>query len=257
MHNISYRRILSRMGYYNYQNGLIYRHLNQGEGWNSHLEHCRSFIMKALDLNKPSRVTVLGSGWLLELPVAEMIERNIELVLVDIVHPPEVRIQTASHANIKLIETDLSGGLIEEVWKKAHSYFFFKKLKSIGNIIIPEYKPDFDPGMLISLNILTQLESLLLTFLRKRSKASEEELLRFRAEIQKKHIDFLVKHNSLLITDYAEVFTSKSGVVSTVPTLVTELPQCKEKEEWVWDFDQAGSDYYNRRSLLKVAAVVI
>lgn len=245
------------MGYYNYQNGLIYRHLNQGEGWNSHLEHCRNFILKALDLNKPSKVTVLGSGWLLELPVAEMIERNIEMALVDIVHPPEVRMQTESHDNIKLIEADLSGGLIEEVWQKAHNNIFFKKLKSIDNIIIPEYKQDSDPGMLISLNILTQLESLLLTFLRKRSKATEDDLIRFRAGIQNKHIDFLVKHNSLLITDYAEVFTSKTGVVSTVPTMVTELPPCKVKEEWVWDFDQAGSDYYNRRSHLKVVAIVI
>jgi hypothetical protein len=245
------------MGYYNYQNGLIYRHLNQGEGWNSHLEHCRSFILKALDLYNPLRVTVLGSGWLLELPVAEMIERNIELDLIDIVHPPEVRRQTESYKNVKLIEADLSGGLIEEVWKQAHNHIFFNKLKSINSIIIPEYMPDGDPGMLISLNILTQLESLLLSFLRKRSRAPEEDLMRFRTEIQKKHIDFLVKHNSILITDYAEVFTSRSGVVSTVPTLVTELPGGKVREEWVWDFDQAGSDYYNRRSLLKVVAMII
>jgi hypothetical protein len=245
------------MGYYNYQNGLIYRHLNQEEGWNGHLEHCRDFILKALDLNKPAKVTVLGSGWLLELPVAEMIERNIELDLVDIVHPPEVRKQTESCENVKLIEADLSGGLIEEIWQKAHNHIFFNKLKSINSIIIPEYTPDGDPGMIISLNILTQLESLLLTFLRKRSRASEEELMSFRAEIQKKHIAFLVKHNSLLITDYAEVFTTKTGVVSTVPTLVTELPNGKVREEWVWDFDQTGSDYYNRRSLLKVVAMVI
>ena len=63
-HSISYRRILNRMGYYDYQNGLIYNHLNQEGGWDSHLDHCRNFINRALDYYKPEKVTVLGSGWL-------------------------------------------------------------------------------------------------------------------------------------------------------------------------------------------------
>ena len=33
----SHRRMLIKMGYCNYQNELIYRHLNQGGDWDSHL----------------------------------------------------------------------------------------------------------------------------------------------------------------------------------------------------------------------------
>jgi len=245
------------MGYYNYQNGLIYRHLNQGDGWDSHLAMCRNYILEAIDIYKPEKVTVLGSGWLLELPVAEMIEKSGKVCLVDIVHPPEVRAQTACIKNIDLIEDDVTGGLIEEVWQKTGRYSFFRKLKSLDGITIPEYTPDSDPGMVISLNILTQLESLLVDYLRKISKVSDEEYSRFRIEVQKKHIAFLQRHRSVLITDYSEVFTSKSGALSTVPTLLTELPQGQRREEWTWNFDQAGSDYYNRRSLLKVVAVTI
>ena len=245
------------MGYYNYQNGLIYRHLNQEGGWNNHLERCRSFIIKALDFYKPEKVTVLGSGWLLELPLAEMIEKTERVCLVDIVHPPDVISQAGSLKNVELIEQDVTGGLIEEVWQKTGKYSFFNKLQSLVNIIIPEYKPDCDPGMVISLNILTQLESLLIDFLRKRSIVKEEEFNRFRIEIQKKHIDFLKKYKSVLITDISEIFTDNSGNVTDKLTVVTDLPEGKYKENWDWHFDLVRSDYYTKRSVLKVAALIL
>jgi len=245
------------MEYYNYQNRLIFRHMNQEGGWDSHIEHCRSFIIKALDFYKPEKVTVLGSGWLLELPLAEMIEKTDRVYLVDIVHPPDVINQARRLKNVELIDQDVTGGLIEEVWQKTGKHSFLNKLQSLRDISIPEYKPDSDPGMVISLNILTQLESLLIDFLRKRSKIKKEEFNCFRAEIQKKHIDFLKKHKSVLISDIAEVITNKSGNVTTTPTLATDLPLCMFSEEWTWNFDQTGADFYNSRSLLKVIALTI
>ena len=110
--------MLTRMGYYNYQNGLIYHHINQEGGWGNHEEQCRRLIIKALDFYKPEKVTVLGSGWLLDLPLAELIERTQKVCLVDIVHPPDVIRQAGYFKNVELIEQDVTGGLIEEVWQK-------------------------------------------------------------------------------------------------------------------------------------------
>ena len=256
-HSTSYRRMLTRMGFYDYQNRLIYRHLNQESGWDSHLEHCREFIIRAIDFYKPEKVTVLGSGWLLELPLAELIEKTGKVCLVDIVHPPDVINQAGSLKKVELKELDLTGGLIEEVWNKTGKYSIFKKKHSIDNIIIPEYRPDFDQGMLISLNILTQLESLLIDFIKKRSKISDEESTHFRTEIQKKHIDFLKKHRSVLISDVAEVITNRSGNITTIPTLITDLPSGQFSEEWTWNFDQTGDDFNNSRSIYKVVALTI
>jgi len=255
-HSISYRRMLSKMGYYNYQNGLIYHHINQEGGWENHEEHCRGFVIKALELYKPEKVTVLGSGWLLELPFAELVEKTGKICLVDIVHPPDVISQVRSFKNVELIEQDVTGGLIAEVWQKTGKYSFFKKLHSLENIIVPEYKPDGDPGMVISLNILTQLESLLIDFLKKRSKIRKEEFDLFRTEVQKKHIDFLRKYRSVLVTDYAEVITNRSGSIKTIPTLVTDLFPCQFSEEWTWNFDQTGADLFNSKSQFKVVALI-
>ena len=243
------------MGYSNYQNGLIYRHLNQEDGWDSHLDNCRTFILKALDFHKPDKVTVLGSGWLLELPIAEMITRTSKICLIDVVHPPEVISQTASIKNVELMELDVTGGLIGEVWEKTGRYSIFNKLHSVDSIIIPEFLPDFEPGMVVSLNILTQLESLPIDYIKKRSKIGEEEFSKFRSEVQKRHVDFLRKHRSVLISDIEEVITNKSGSVTTIPTLATELPAGQISEEWIWNFDQTGADFNNSKSILKVVAL--
>ena len=253
--NISYRTILHRMGYYNYQRGLIFHHLDEEGSWNSHLKNCRDFILKALDFYKPSKVTVLGSGWLLDLPLKEINDIVKEINLVDIIHPPEVKEQAAVLKKVILREEDVSGGLISEVWQKAGHRTFLNKLRSLDEIIINEYKPQFDPGMVISLNILTQLESMPLELLKKRSVKNQDSYLRFRKEVQSKHISFLKKHKSVLITDISEVITDNSGNISENPSVLTDLPEAKFKEEWTWNFDLRKSDYYSKKSVFKVSAM--
>lgn len=245
------------MGYYNYQNGLIYRHLNQEGGWDLHQQHCRDFILNAINLIRPEKITVLGSGWLLDLPFAEMVEGVKKIRLVDIIHPPDVVLQAGKLENVVLIEDDVTGGLINEVWEKGRKFSLFKNRHLLNDIIIPEYTPEEDPGMVISLNIMTQLESQPIAFLRKRSRINEGHFDKFRAEIQKKHIDFLMKHSSVLITDCAEVLIDRSGHTRSVPTLFTVLPESKVREEWMWNFDHTGTDLYNTRSQFKIVALII
>lgn len=245
------------MGYYAYQNGLIYNHLNQEGGWDSHLARCRSFINRALEYYKPEKVTVLGSGWLLDLPLAELIEKTEKIYLVDIVHPPEVIKQVKDFEKVVIVEQDITGGLIERVWCTSRECNFINKLKSLKSIVVPEYIPDFDPGLVISLNLLTQLETRLIECLKKRSVIGEDEFHGFRKEIQEKHLRFLMKHSSVLITDYEEVVTKKNGIETAFHSLIAEPPEGKFSEEWTWDIDLKGSDYYNSRRVMKVVSVAL
>jgi phenylpyruvate tautomerase PptA (4-oxalocrotonate tautomerase family) len=253
----SYRRILHKMGYYEYQRGLIYHHLNQEGGWNSHQQHCRDFILKAIDHYRPVKITVLGSGWLLDLPLAEMAEKTGKVVLADIIHPPEVIRQTAGMKNVELIEQDLTGGLIEEVWKKAGKRTFLNRLSSLDKIYIPEYKPVNDPGMVISLNIITQLETQPERLLRKKSKATEAEFRHFRKEIQSGHLRFLQRYKSILITDIAEVITETGGKTDEKVTILVELPAGRAREDWIWDFDLLQADYNKKMSVFKICALIL
>ncbi len=256
-HTESYRKILARMRYYDYQHGFIHSHIHQDGGWESHQERCRKLILKAMDIYEPVKVTAFGSGWLLELPLAEMLEKTGEIVLVDIIHPPDVYRQTRDMKKIRLVEEDATGGLIEEVWKKAGSRSFLNKLASLDDIVIPEYNPGEDPGLVLSLNLLTQLEYLPLKLLKAKSKASEAGFESFREEVQKSHMRFLTKHPSLLITDVAATYTDVKGNVSEKKTSFVEIPAGKASEEWIWDFDLKYSDYNRKSSVLKINAVIL
>lgn len=256
-HSETYRRILHKMGYYRYQQGLIHRHLEQGSGWDSHLENSRRFILQAVDLIKPERVTVLGSGWLLDLPLSEIAEKTGSVILADIVHPPEVIKQAGEIKGVTVMELDATGGLIAEVWNKRPGYCLFKRPFSTAGIIIPEFKPGFDPGLVISLNILSQLDTLPVRFLTERSKIDDNELQTFRRDIQTKHIAFLQRHSSVLITDLKEIFTGRSGNKTEVKSVITDLPEGKLRERWTWNFDKEGSDYHSKKSVLEVEAIIL
>lgn len=245
------------MGYYNYQRGLIYHHLDEEGSWNDHLRKCRSFILEAVERYKPPVVTILGSGWLLDLPLSEITAMAATINLVDIVHPPEVKEQVKDLKNVILVEDDVSGGLVDEVWRKAGKRTIFNRLKSISGIEINEYKPGFDPGLVISLNILTQLETLPVALLIKKSKVDAEEMLNFRKMIQQNHISFLKKQRAVLITDISELISDSSGATEEVPSLLADLPDAVMEQEWTWDFDFKKSDFYRKKSVFKVKALLI
>lgn len=254
-YSTAYRRILYRMKYYEYQQGLIYRHLNQGSGWESHLGRCRDFILRVVNEQRPEKLTVLGSGWLLEFPIAEIAEIVREVVLIDIIHPPEVKSQTEKLGNVKLVERDISGGLIELVWDKTRPYYFLRKLKTLSDINVPGFYFSDDPGMVVSLNILTQIELLPLRMLRKKSRITETEFENFCRSVQQKHIDLLKKYSSVIITDICEKIYGSSGLERENITLLTDLPDGRIKDSWQWDFDLKGVDYSTKKTVFVVKAV--
>jgi len=245
------------MGYYDYQRGLIVHHLHDEGSWNTHLTNSRNLILKSLDIYKPGVVTVFGSGWLLDLPLLEINEVADEINLVDIIHPPEVKDQVSHMKKVILREEDVTGGLIEEVWNKASRKTFLNKLRSLDEIKINKYQPGFDPGLVISLNILTQLETLPVEFLRKKSNADEESFLRLRKEIQLNHLSFLENHSSVLITDRAEEVTESSGKKTEIKSVLADLPEGRLREDWTWNFDLKQSDYYRKKSVLMVSALML
>lgn len=250
-----YRRILNRLGYYSYQSGLIYRHLNQEGGWDEHLRRCRDYVLGAVEAIMPVKVTILGSGWLLDLPLAELCEKRIAVDLVDIVHPPEVVRQVKEFGNVNLIEADATGGLVEEIWQKAGKSFLFRKMDFMPEINVPVFQPESDPGLVVSLNLLTQLDYLPVDFLRRKTKAGEDELTALRKEIQEKHIMFLKNYKSVLISDTEEIFYNTKNEQEIVSTALAMIPEGENPQEWEWGFDMKGSDFHDRRSKMRVIAV--
>lgn len=80
------RHIIRQMGYLQDQDGIMNRYMRERSNWDHHLERTNKFINNAFRGTAIGTMAVLGSGWLLEVPLADMAGRYEHLYLVDINH---------------------------------------------------------------------------------------------------------------------------------------------------------------------------
>jgi len=99
-----------RLGYLGEAIAFESRRWRCGEAWHAHLAHCQAAVRASLArCGRHGTALVMGSGLALEYPLAELAARFERVVLADMVHLRSVRRQAARHANVVLVETDLTG----------------------------------------------------------------------------------------------------------------------------------------------------
>lgn len=241
-----------RAGYVSDQNGIRNRFLRESGNWQSHLQNTRNFIIAAAEKVPEKRsVAVLGSGWLYDVPLDELAQMFESVVLVDIVHPEPVKIRAARMPNVRLVTADLTGGAVQRAMS-AQSFDEFSKW-------LPGAASAFDFGgfdLVVSVNLLNQLDIILCDYLRKRFNTDEAELKNVRNTVQQNHINWLPKGHTCLITDYRQIDIPLDGSSKIETQLVyADLPQTPPDAEWDWVFDtnQRYSDKNN--TIFKVMAV--
>ena len=179
------------MKYISDQQGIYERYLEEHEGWKLHLEKTRSFVLNCVKKNTPKSVVIMGSGWLLDVPLKELIPMCERMYLADIWHPRQVCAMVQKYPNCSLVYTDLTGGAVNQVYNLVK---LFRKtgirepLRSIS-YSNPEL-PDKDSYM-ISLNILNQLDIILMDYIKKFIKYPDDEIRDFRKQIQENHLALL------------------------------------------------------------------
>ena len=243
------KRLLKNFGYHADQQGIINRYLRERGQWDTHLWRCRKYINETVQHYKPEIVTVLGSGWLLDIPLEELAGRCRKVNLVDMLHPRQVKHKVSEFSNVELHEQDISGGLLKEIWRS------YKEGKDINSISIPLYEPGFEEGMVFSVNILTQLDSLPADYLVRKKVMTYKELRPLRQGMQSSHIRYLENTDSVLISDYIEYLKTENRVVERNELLFSSLPRGKRVEEWIWEFDNSGNYYTGKRVSFGVRAI--
>jgi len=101
-------------GHLSQQVALWARHRRHSKAWEPHLARCRTKALAAArSCPEAARRTalVLGSGLLLDVPLAELSALFARVVLVDLAFLPEVRGQAARLGNATTLEADLTGCL--------------------------------------------------------------------------------------------------------------------------------------------------
>jgi len=249
------RKILRRMKYLSDQKGILNRFLAEAGHWDQHLEKTRKFILGCLGEKSYRSVAVLGSGWLLDVPLDQMSEQCGEVLLYDVVHPPQILKKLSRYGNVSAIPADITGGAIRGAWDLAGQYRKTGR-GSILDIACQAVLPGSGPDYVISLNILNQLDILLVDYLKMHIDIPVEDELEFRKRIQSQHLSLLEPGLSCLVTDVEErVMDKNDRQVSSKILVYCDLQEGRKAESWTWDFDTRGAYNPRHRTEMRVRAI--
>jgi hypothetical protein len=247
--------VLRKMGFLSDQEGIINRYIREEGAWDPHLNKTRKFILDSVKGKTIQTIAVLGSGWLLDVPLEELTEQYEKVLLIDIFHPPQIVHKAKAYLNVKLIDEDLTGGTVQDVYSLVRSFKRSGKKKSIEKIVCSEFKPEYKVDYYVSVNLLNQLDILIIDYLKKYNIYSDKELLELRRHIQKCHLDSLPFGKSCMITDYEEWLFKEDFLEKKNPLIYIKLPDGKRKTTWEWEFDTKMEYNKGRKTVFNVVAI--
>ncbi len=228
--------------------------------WNSHLNHTRTFLLSSARKCSQKRLAViLGSGWLLDVPLEELSREFEEVHLVDILHPKETVRRASELKNVRVLARDISGVAVA-----AHQ-IIHRARKSPKKPSLPEPDPftllapdrtDF----VASVNVLSQLPTQPIQLLRSLTGEnnlplySEAELFNLASSIRERHLQFLrTCPRACLITDI-EAETLHANNDPRIQPLVSEAKSIVADEEWMWEIAPPGEIAPRERTRHRVIA---
>ena len=250
-------RMFRRMGYFDDQSGIMRRYQREREHWNAHLQNTRQLATRAMQGKGRKSAAVLGSGWLLDVPMEEMSRYFEKVYLYDIRHPAAVKKQVQSLNHVELCICDISC-FAKPVYQYAKQYRNRKERPPISAI---QPINAFDIGgfdFVFSCNILNQLDILLIDYLARFFELSREETLAFRKNIQQHHINLLPRNRSCIVADYEEITYSPEGKETSRKTSVHHsITHHPAAQRWVWEFDTKMTYHKSRKTFFEVIGLEI
>jgi len=248
---------IRKFGFKTDQQGIINRYIRESEQWQEHLVNTKNYIIESAKLKNKENCFVIGSGWLLDVPIDELSMLFKKVTLIDIVHPRQITHKIKKYKNVETIEIDITG-FVEPV------YYFMKKTKKqklklssvkqiYSELCINKLK---NADFVISVNILNQLDILICDYIKRYNIYTDTEIDQFRKTIQQNHLDILPVSKSCLITDYKEVnLNEKMEIINSNSLIYVDLPENKKTKKWQWNFDMSKTYQKNAKTIFKVKAI--
>jgi len=221
-----------RLGFHAESVALGARRRRLRRAWSPHVATARSFVER---LPSGGRIVVLGSGRLIEIPLASLLERFNEVTLIDIVHPWPVRIIAAFDKRIRLIEADVTG-VVGPL--------------SRGEMVLPNPPEIGEFDLALSANLLSQLPLLLLDHV------PEDERDRFARALVASHWNWVrsLAPVAALFSDAESIWRDpRTGAEQRDSTLWGVEPPPSD-ETWTWNLAPAPEEDRKLDHLLTVHA---
>ncbi len=235
------------------QQGIIKRYLNEKDAWESHLKNCRNFIEQQTIKTNKNEVWVLGSGWLLDVPIEFLSKKFNKVVLIDIHHPAQVLRKIKKFENIEARVVDVTGtitiDLNDIIKKRKRKDNTLPEISNYLSNIIP------DNAFVISLNLLSQLNTLYSEPMEQSGLFRKSEILSFVMLLQSAHIASLPLGASIIISDHTEHVNKSGKLLASNPLVYCNFPKAILSEQWQWNFDSKGNYHVACNVLFEVIAI--
>jgi hypothetical protein len=257
--NTSYvpsKKTLAKMGLIDDQKGIMRRFLAEQDNWRSHLNHTKTFITDCITSEHRRSIAILGSGWLLDVPVPLLAEKYDEVYFYDLNHPSIIIHKYRKQGNFRFIEMDLTGGLIEQLFQIVNRKIKPQPAELISLLDFQSTSLPYQSEYFVSINLLSQIDTLIVDYVKQEMNIPLEIENVLRQKIQQQHINLLKSNSSCLVSDIEEISLNNDlEVIASKPLIYTELPDGNPLNEWIWKFDTKMTYHEHYMTYFKVKAV--
>lgn len=233
-----------RMGHLAESIAIAARHRRCRAAWAPHLAAShRALLDSAQRAPSHRRALVLGSGHLLDVPLAELAMLFEEVWLVDIVQPWSSRHQARRYDNVRLIERDLTECLD----------------RMPAEPCLPSgFLDDGRISWVASVNLLSQLASLPQGWLHeRRPDLAESAVSRYGEALMANHLEWLSRFRApvCLLADIEQTTLDAHGIVLDGQDFRPLLADWRVLSEWRWDLAPTGELTGGQSAFHRVAAL--
>lgn len=219
------------LGYLDEAIAMRRRYRRCRDAWQPHLENSRRFVLSAAEkCASRSKVVVLGSGLLLDVPLAELSALFSKVILKDVVCLPEVRKQLRTYENVSFSEQDVTG-VAEQLYRSRRNVLYR----------LPDVMPpadDQDAGLIVSLNILSQLWVVPRTCAARNLRGMAEDVIDdWCRQIVESHYLWLRSRSCdvCLVADHAFTKRDHSGAIFSRDSTIYGLKLPEPDASWTWN----------------------
>lgn len=223
---------MRKVGYLRGQIGIQVRHRHCRSAWRQHLLKTKQVIREAIALCPQRRkAVILGSGLLLDVPLAELSQTFREVILVDVVHPLKAYLVASWYRNVRLIRADVTDTAAQ-----------LTKVAKTPSAPLPRATPmlfcgDSEIDYVASVNLASQLPYLPTLYLDQQRPRPETEVNSYARDLVESHFDYLRRLPGVvsLITDVEKLQLDATGnLIERFDILYgARLPW--RGEEWIWE----------------------
>ncbi len=230
-----------RLGYLTDLLGLQARYRRIGDHWQQHLDNSRRLILQsAQQCTRHNKVTIIGSGLLLDTPLTQLSTLFNEVILIDVIQSRAIRQHCKQLGNVTPVEHDITGLAESLIGNNTRNNTNNTLPTSVARLP----KAALASDLIISCNLLTQLAHTPSHYLMKKQGWHEDDpqLQQWQRAIMAEHLSLLAQQDGqcCLICDTHHEYHDKSGDVIEQQQRLLGLSLGEADQQWQWPIAPLG-----------------